>query len=281
LRHVNIICRSFPHRLFFRGRRLRSAGRLGLLTALLSVGATAAGFAQVPDQRVARGLLQPRIEAMLSSQIAARILRLPVREGQRVTKGELLVEFDCESYRAELAITAAELESARIRLSSNQQLAQLKSIGRFEVALAEAEVVKAEAALRKHEIPVSRCKVPAPFGGRVGEVKVHAHESVEAGDEMLALLDDRSLEIRLIVPSAWLAWLRVGQGVRFTIDETGVVLSGQLSRLGARIDPVSQTVALFADVPDSLGADLVAGMTGSAMFTPEPPVADPQGVRKP
>ena len=95
----------------------------------------------------------------------------------------------------------------------------------------------------------------------------NAHESVAAGTPLMAVLDDRSLEIKLIVPSPWLAWLRPSTEFDITIDETSRAHAGRVTKIGARIDPVSQTVAVWGAFAGEAPPDgLIAGMSGTAAF---------------
>jgi len=212
-----------------------------------------------------RGLIEPRVEATLSSQLAGRITQLPHRAGDSFSAGALLVRFDCALYQAELRKANAELRAARVKVRNNRELARLRSIGALEVALAEAEAEKAAAEVAHAGIYVQRCKIDAPYSGRVAERLVHEYESVKEGDELLRIIDQRSLELKLIVPSPWLAWLRKGSQFRFRVDETGATIDGAVASLGAQVDPVSQTVSVRADLPSRAGR-VLAGMSGTALF---------------
>ena len=158
------------------------------------------------------------------------------------------------------------MRSAGEELDNKQQLAALNSVGRFEVALAEARKAQAKRRLIKCR---SRCQIKAPFDGQVVAKRVQTHESVAAGSPLLEVVDNRSLEIHLLVPSRWLNSLKVGQNLRFTPDETSQPFAATLKRLGARIDEGSQTLLLIASVSET-SQGLLAGMSGTALFAEQP-----------
>lgn len=220
----------------------------------------------------ARGMVEPRVETTLSSQIAARIARLPVDRGTRVAKGDLLVAFDCALEQARLKAAEADLEAARARLASLRRLDQLGSIGRMDVQVAAAEQNKAAALVEERQVVIRHCTVNAPFDGLVIDVPVHANDSVEAGAPLLSMLDDRSLRLVILAPSDWTAWLAPGMPLTFMVDETGEPLPARISHVGARIDAASQTIAVFAVIERPAGErgagmpsrPLIAGMTGTA-----------------
>ncbi len=222
-----------------------------------------------PPGRQARLLLQPVREAALSSELTARILKIPVRDGDRFKRGDLLVRFDCALYQAQRDVARVELKSARTTLKNIRQLAELNSAGALDVALAQLEVEKKKSQLGMARIPVQHCRITAPFSGRVVAVRVHEHELVQSGQPLLEILDDGELELKLVIPSNWLSWIRPDRTFTLRMDETGANHSAKVSKIGARIDPVSQTLkvtGVFTEPPPGL----LAGMSGTAYFSPPP-----------
>lgn len=221
--------------------------------------------AAVPGARAARGVLRARAQAVLSSELAGRILEMPFAEGQAFAKGDMLVRFDCDAYRAQLHAAEAASRAAAEALAHNRQLAALKSVGRFEVAMAEARHAEARAQARVYQVQVGRCALKAPFDGQVVARRVQPHESVATGAPLLEVVDNRSLEIHLLIPSRWLGSFRPGDTFTFTPDETGQPLQAGVVRLGARIDEGSQMLLLIGSLPAEAG-ELLAGMSGTARF---------------
>ena len=210
-----------------------------------------------------RGVLRARSQAVLASELSGRVTDLPYAEGQSFSKGDVLVRFDCSAYQAQANASGAAVRAAREELRNKQQLAALNSVGRFEVTLAEARQAQAESQV--YQVQVQRCQVKAPFDGQVVLRRVQAHESVAAGSPLLEIVDNRSLEIHLLVPSRWLGRLKPDQTFSFVPDETGKPIDAVIKRLGARIDEGSQTLLLIASVPANTPG-LLAGMSGTAHF---------------
>lgn len=217
----------------------------------------------------ARGVLRARDQATLSSELAGRIVEMPFSDGQTFNKGDVLVRFDCSGYQAQLNAAMAAVRAASEELKHNKQLAALNSVGRFEVALAEAKQAQAQAESQVYQVQVRRCSVTAPFSGQVVQRKVQPHESVAGGAPLLEIVDNRTLEVRLLVPSSWQGRLKPGEPFSFTPDETGQPLQVEIKRLGARIDEGSQTLLLIGTLPAN-SQGLLAGMSGSARFNHSP-----------
>ncbi len=228
-----------------------------------------AATVDVITERAVRGVLRARDQAMLSSELAGRIIEMPHADGQDFKKGQVLVRFDCGAYQAQLNAAQAAVRASREELSHKKQLAALNSVGRFEVALAEARQAQALAEAQVYQVQVKRCSVAAPFDGRVVQRKAQPHESVASGAPLLEIVDNRTLEVHLLVPSSWLGRLQTGEHFAFIPDETGQSLQVEVKRLGARIDEGSQTLLLIGSLPAET-TGLLAGMSGSAHFAAAP-----------
>ncbi|WP_192459289.1 efflux RND transporter periplasmic adaptor subunit [Musicola keenii] len=218
-----------------------------------------------PADNSARGILVAIDQATLSSDLAGRIVEMPFREGESFKKGDLLVRFDCSIYQAQLAASQAAARAAEAELSQNQQLAQMKSVGRHAVALSAARFAQAQAESQVYQIQVNRCRIPAPFDGQVVKRRAQEHESVGLGMPVLDIVNNRRLEINLLVPSRGLSVLKPGLAFTFTPDETGKPLRAHVARLGARIDESSQTLNLIGII-ETQDSSLMAGMSGTAHF---------------
>lgn len=245
---------------------LKSMGFL-VMSVLLISGEMSFGKSgiQSSDLTAIRGVVKPLEEAIISSELQARVTRMPFRDGQWFKKGNLLVEFDCAKYWAELAAAKAELEAREKTAVNNRELAKLNGIGQLEVDISEAEVKQAKAAVRSANVTVKHCKVTAPFSGRVVKTFVHPHESVNPYDEVMSVLNDKTFEIELILPSTSLLWVTKKMRFKFLIDETQEGYLAKVVEIGARVDPVSQTIRVFGRFTEQ-PKHVLAGMSGSASF---------------
>lgn len=209
--------------------------------------------------------------AVISSELAAKISSLPVREGQSFRQGETLVAYDCALHRARLERTTQAEKAAREKLKVAEQLDTLGSISQSDVVQARAAVSVAQAESGVERVMVRRCTVSAPFAGRVGETYVRAAEHVAEGKELLSIYDDSAFEVEAIVPSRWMAWLKAGYPMKITVDETGQTYAATVARIAGSVDPVSQTVKLVGQLSNHRNkgsAPLLPGMSGSVHINP-------------
>lgn len=204
-------------------------------------------------------------ELVVSSEVAARIERIAVRDGDAFRAGTLLVSFDCRTLQAQLERAMATRDGARQHHETVQRLAELNSVGKIEADQAHARAREAAAEVQVVQSTLGKCRINAPFSGRVVQRMVSDHQYVNAGVPLLSLVDTSAIEVRLIVPSRWLSWLKVGAPFQIRLDDLDKTVEAKVARVGARIDPVSQSVALVAVVTGST-AGLLPGMSGWASF---------------
>ena len=214
----------------------------------------------------------PRNYTMLTTEISAKVSKLPVREGETFKEGALLVALDCSTYQAQLDKAAAANSAAQRTASTNRRLYQLNNIGRLEYENSQSEADKAKAEVAGLKAVVEKCSLTAPFAGRVNEHRVREEQYVQAGSPLMEILDDSVLELEFIAPSDVLAWLTVGYPFTLTLDETKKSYPAHVTRIGAKIDPISQSIKLAGTV-DGTYPELLAGMSGKARF--EKPQATP------
>ena len=225
-------------------------------------GAKPAARATRPGGEV-RAQLIPRQHTTLAAEIGARISKLPVPEGGRFKSGDVLAAFDCLVPAAQMRKAEAALAGSEKTLQANLRLKEYNSVGQLELDVSRSEHEKNVADVAQMAAILSKCNVLAPFSGRIAEQKVREQQYVQPGQALLDVLDDSELELEFIVPSRWLQWVKPGYGFRVRIDETGRSYPARVQRVGARVDPVSQSIKVTATF-DGRFSELLAGMSGRA-----------------
>ena len=227
------------------------------------------GMAMPPstEQRFeTRGVVIAPRQVVLSSEINARVTRLPFRAGETFNKGDRLLAFDCRVLEAQRDKVRAERNAASRTVESNRKMAKLRSVGKLELAISEAELAQARAGVRIAELAVERCRLAAPFDGRVVRTMVRENEGVGERQELLEIVDDAVREMEVIVPATWLTWIEKDTPLTALIDETGVEVAGKVIVPGAVIDSASQSMTLRVRL-DNDGDRLVPGMSATVLFT--------------
>ena len=243
---------------------------LGRLSSTLVLAAALSGGASASDYQ-ARALIKAVDQAVLSAELSAKVIRLPLKAGDGFKTGDLLIGLECSLYEAEALKVAAEQKAAVSKLENVEKLNRLRSIGAIEVALAKSHLDQVEASLRIAQLNAERCYIKAPYDGKVISHEINRFETVTPQQELIQIVNNQQLKAESIAPADWLDWLKIDMPVKLHVDRSSIVAEGYLSAISPAIDPVSQTVVLHIKLP--LNPDLVPGMSATAAL--DVPVEEP------
>ena len=202
----------------------------------------------------ASGQVRPRTKVDVASDISGRIVRLSVKEGDRVSKGQFLLQIEPTQYeaavqRAEASLASARASAAQAKASliqaqrnyersaeirkanpaliSDEQLEQLKTQAEVNQALADAashQVDQSIAALRDSRSSLSKTTIVAPMSGRVTRLNVEQGETAVPGTfnkdaaTLLTISDMGVLETKVKVDETDVARISIGDSAQVQID---------------------------------------------------------------
>ena len=212
-----------------------------------------------------RGVIRSLSEAAITSDLNAPVSHVFFKKGETFQKGDVLIEFDCRRYQEELAAAEADARAESSNSRAQALMASNHATGRNDVEVAQAKLDKAQANVRALSVRIEQCAIHAPFSGRVREKIVNDFETPQPNAPLIKIIGDKDLQIDLLLPSKSVSWLKPGREFEFLIDETGESHAAVVSRFGAIVDPVSQTievVATFKKIPENA----LPGMSGGATF---------------
>ena len=213
-------------------------------------------------------------QATVRSKLSAEVKRVLVREGDRVTVGQTLAEFDTAQLRAQLAERTASHESARAQLATtertrqaNAQLVKQNFISQNAFDTADsayqaqlAAVAAARAQLEQTQLLLTDAVVRAPISGTVAKRNVQSGEKVAFDAPLLSIVDLSRLEVQAQVPVSDVARLRGGMPAQVEIEGlAGRKFAGHLDRINPSTEPGTRTINVYVTLPNE-EALLRAGM---------------------
>ena len=118
----------------------------------------------------ARALVGATEQVLITSEIGAKINNIGFTNGEPFLKGDILITFDCELFEAQREVIQANLDSADVQLKNDKELFNMRSIGELQYELSINGLKKAKAELLIANLNVKRCKIIAPYNGKVMDV---------------------------------------------------------------------------------------------------------------
>ncbi|MBI5162671.1 MAG: efflux RND transporter periplasmic adaptor subunit [Magnetospirillum sp.] len=247
---------------------MRSVSILLLLSLLLAVPAYAqpapSGLSSAQPQTI-RAQLRAKRQAVLSAGLGGEVTHLALREGDRVSEGTVLAGLDCNGHHAGRRVAEAKLGAAKAKLAAQERLGKLGQASGVEIEVAKAEAAMATAEAAVIDATLRKCEIRAPFAGVVVALPVRKNQYVREGEPLVELVDTEGLEIEMVLPSAWLAWLKSDSAFTLQVDELGKPFPAKVERIAGRVDPISQTVRVLGRLDGKPGG-LLPGMSGTVRF---------------
>lgn len=221
------------------------------------------------------GTIRAKLKATIEAKVSGRIEQLPVTVGQRVKKGDLLVQLDLREIQARLDQARAVREQAQSERQRFQTLLQQQAVTQQEFEAVQARARVADAAVVETETLLGYTRVGAPFDGVISRKLVEVGDQALPGRPLLELEDPAQLQLESDIPEALIHRLRLGDRLRLRLAAGSNELSGVVSEIAPAADPNSRTFRVKLD----LGA--VADLRSGQFARLSVPVAEVMALRVP
>lgn len=183
----------------------------------------------------------------LAAEVAGLVEAVPLRSGEDVKQGDLLVQMVMDSDYAHLRALQADAELARsVEQRARKQLAA-EAISQAQADSETAKLKSAEAAVAEQQALVRKKAIKAPFPGRLGISTVNPGQYLNPGDKLVTLQQLDPVHVDFTVPQSELAQLKNGLQVTATTDSfPGVSFSGTITAINPVVDASTRNVKVQA-----------------------------------
>lgn len=222
----------------------------------------------------------------VTSKTSNTVTAIRFGEGDRVRKGEVLVELDGAEARASLAEAEAALAESQNQFKRSRDLFTSKALSESQLDLIEATLKGNQARVDVAKARLSDTIIRASFDGNVGFRRVSVGSLVNPGT-VITTLDDASLiKVDFTVAETYIHALEKNLPVIVaTAGLPGREFRGKVTHLDSRVDPVTRSIAVRAELQNAKG-ELKPGMfmtvrlqgeVAPALLVPEGAIVPEQG----
>jgi RND family efflux transporter MFP subunit len=211
------------------------------------------------------GDLKPIEEIVVRARVEGDLTGVFAREGQRVSRGDVLARFDNTTQESDRASAAAERDAAASDVTNAQwnfdqaqELFKAGAIPERDLRTAEQTLVAAKARLAGAEARLKAAsqtdndtRVLAPTTGIVSLRSVESGEHVARGAPLFTVVRNDILELEASVPARLSESVTAGQLVRFVA--AGRQLEGRVARVSPTINPANRSVTIYIQVANPNG----------------------------
>ena len=211
------------------------------------------------------GATQPIDQTIVKARVAGRLAEVLVREGNRVTKDQVLARFETTELQAKVNERQSALDAARAdaRWTARDRADKETLANRNIVSQSAADQAKSTAENRASMVAVSEAQlevarknladaeVKAPFDGIVGERIANQGESLPIDGKILALLDTSHVEVAAMMPAADVVRLKVDQPATVALEGFGDrEFKGRITRISPTAQAGSRSIPVYVEITD-------------------------------
>jgi len=234
------------------------------------------------ERREVVSTLEAVSDVRLAATSAGRVDALPIREGDVVPAGALLLRLRVQERQAEVGQVQGQLAAAEARVveeqarlsrdrANYQRYRYLQSQGaasqqdldsyRTQAVAQEAQLKVSEDAVQSARAQLAAASerlhdrlVRAPFAGQISDLRVKPGDVLREGDPFTRLLRNDRLLSRITLPSTLADRVQPGQVVTLADPASGQVLAtGGVSFIDPTVDPATQSLLVKAEVANPGG----------------------------
>ena len=241
------------------------------------------------DDALTVGSLRSRQSVVLQHEVSGRVVQLNFRDGERVRKGQLLVQFDDQLQLAQLKQSQAELSIARANHRRNQELLAQNFISQRTVDESAANLDVALAKLALAQATAARLKIVAPFNGMTGIRTVNPGDYLKDGSDIVNIEDIDAVFVDFRLPERYQTQVKKGQKASIDLDALpGQKFEALIHAIDPLIDANGRSVSVRACIDNRLlqlrpgmfaRVTVQFGERANALVVPEEAIV-PQGTRQ-
>ena len=203
------------------------------------------------------------------TKVSGQVVELPIEEGMKVRKGDLLAKLDEAELRIEFMKTKVSLETDKTMFERAQSMLEKNLIAEENYETTRLQYESSKAAHEAARIQLEYTRVKAPFDGVVTLRNIELGQRVNVNESMFVIADFNPLRAKIYVPEKDIGRIYEGQRAKITIEsEPESDISGMVKMISPVVDPSSGTSKVTIDIEDDR-KKLKPGMFASVFITTE------------
>lgn len=188
----------------------------------------------------------------VTGEVPGLITAIHFQSGEQVKQGDLLLELDLSTDRAQLESLRAAEDLARVQYSRLQNLVQRNMAPQSDLDEAEAKFKQTQAEVRKQRALIHKKQIKAPFDGVLGIRQVDQGEYMQPGVPIVSLQALRPVYVNFSLPQEDMHQIALDQSIEFTVDTWPKrVFQGRVTALNSRISSSSRNILVQGTLPNT------------------------------
>ncbi len=213
----------------------------------ISVSAAVAEQRPWQSRLPAIGTLKAFLGVDLAAEVDGIVRDLLFESGEKVERGQPLIQLDNQVERASLATAEAERGLARVEFERGRSLVRRSNISKSEFDRLSAELEKATASVAQLKATLDKKRILAPFAGTIGIRQVDPGDYLSPGATIATLQDLSRLHVDFFLPEQSAPQVALGQRVRVSVAAyPGEWFDGSISAINPKVEDQTRNLQVRA-----------------------------------
>jgi len=183
----------------------------------------------------------------LQAETSGRVVGLGAKRGAAVTKGQVVIKLAMNDREAQLARAKAVQKQRELQYAAAKRLHKQGHQTDVDLAIANANLLAAEADIDRFQRDIDNVVIRAPFNGILESRPVEVGDYVNVGQDLGRIIQQDPFIIRGHVSEDVIVWLKPGQPGSARL-QTGTILEGTLRYIASQADPDIRTFVVELEV---------------------------------
>ncbi|UVC16758.1 efflux RND transporter periplasmic adaptor subunit [Mesorhizobium onobrychidis] len=214
------------------------------------------------------GLTEADKRAVLATRVDGIIDKLPVKQGQHVKTGDLVLMLATEEKLSALSNAKQLVAQRQAELDAASRLAKTGNLPKLQLDNARSTLTLAQSMLEAMQAQLDRNEVRAPFDGVIDRVPVELGSSVMQGGEVATILSLDPVIARGEVSERDLGYLKIGDKANVRLV-SGQIVEGTVRYISRDASSATRTFRVEIAIPNPEGT-IPAGMTAEIGLSAQP-----------
>jgi membrane fusion protein (multidrug efflux system) len=198
-----------------------------------------------------QGRVQTKQNIVLMPEMSGILSQVYVKNGQKVSKGQLLAKIDDGGMGQQLAQMQIQSDLAKTTFERQQRLWEQKIGSEIQYLQAKSNFEGQQRAVNQMESQLAKTGVRAPFSGTIDNVLTEQGSVVSPGQtQLFRIVNLRDMYIETDVPETYISSVTKGKKVKVSFPVLGKSLDAQIRQAGNFINPNNRTFKIEIDVPN-------------------------------
>ncbi len=201
---------------------------------------------ELADTFTLPAVVEPNRVVTISAEVAARVERIPLEEGDTVRAGDLLIQLNKDFLEPQFRTAEAQYKRDQIEFERMGALVKENATSRQDLDNATTKLAASKAALEEARARLERTRIVAPAGGVLNKLPVEEGEYMQAGTTVAEVVEMDTVKVMVDVPERDIGFFAVGGAAEVLADvrDREYALTGTITYIDELANPQTRTTSL-------------------------------------